>query len=230
MKPLILVVEDEAPLIEMLRYNLEKTGHRTCIATDGVAALEQIDLEQPDLIVLDWMLPRLSGIEVCRRLRADPYHAKLPIIMLTARGEEEDRVRGLEGGADDYIVKPFSPSELIARIRSVLRRSGAGLPDERLQYRDIVMDLATHKVKRGPRAIHLGPTEFRLLHVLMKRPGRVLSRGQLLDLAWGRDKYLDERTVDVHVRRLRKALNDSGQIDVIRTVRGAGYALDSEKT
>ncbi len=229
MRPLILLVEDEPPLVEMLRYNLEKAGHRTQVAVDGVEALEQVDREQPDLVILDWMLPRLSGIEVCRRLRSDPYHEKLPIIMLTARGEEEDRVRGLEGGADDYIVKPFSPSELIARVRSVLRRSGAGLPDERLLYRDITLDLATHKVRRGPRSIHLGPTEFRLLHVLMKRPGRVLSRGQLLDLAWGRDKYLDERTVDVHVRRLRKALNDGGETDVIRTVRGAGYALDVEK-
>ncbi len=230
MKPLILVVEDEPPLVEMLRYNLEKAGHRTSVATDGVAALEQVDVEQPDLVLLDWMLPRLSGMEVCRRLRADPYHEKLPIIMLTARGEEEDRVRGLESGADDYIVKPFSPGELVARVRSVLRRSAAGLPDERLQYRDIVLDLATHKVKRGTDSVHLGPTEFRLLHVLMKRPGRVFSRGQLLDLAWGRDKYLDERTVDVHVRRLRKALNGGGKVDTIRTVRGAGYALDIEKS
>jgi len=170
----------------------------------------------------------LSGIEVCRQLREDPDSKDVPVIMLTARGEEADRVKGLASGADDYVVKPFSPAELLARVRAVLRRSTSSAPDETLSYGDLTMDLAAHRVTRGDRSVHLGPTEFRLLRVLLKRPGRVFSREQLLDLAWGRDIYLEARTVDVHIRRLRKQLNGPGESDLIRTVRGAGYALDAE--
>jgi two-component system phosphate regulon response regulator PhoB len=177
---------------------------------------------------LDWMLPELSGVEVCRRLRAEPDTKEVPVIMLTARGEEADRLKGLASGADDYVVKPFSPAELLARVRAVLRRSTASAPDEILTYRDLTLDIASHKVMRGGRAMQLGPTEFRLLRVLLKRPGRVFSREQLLDLAWGRDIYLEVRTIDVHIRRLRKQLNTPGEADLIRTIRGAGYALDDE--
>ena len=225
MKPHILVVEDEPPLVEVLRYNLENEGYRVSVATDGTEALTQIHAEPPDLVILDWMLPQLSGIEVCRQIRTDPDAKDTPVIMLTARGEEADRVKGLVSGADDYVVKPFSPTELLARVRAVLRRSTSSSPDETLMHGDLVMDLAAHLVTRGGRPVHLGPTEFRLLRVFLKRPGRVFSREQLLDLAWGRDIYLEPRTVDVHIRRLRKALNATDDDDVIRTVRGAGYAL-----
>ena len=225
MKPHILVVEDEPPLVEVLRYNLENEGYRVSVATDGTDALTQIQASPPDLVILDWMLPQLSGIEVCRQIRTDPDSKDTPVIMLTARGEEADRVKGLVSGADDYVVKPFSPTELLARVRAVLRRSVSSSPDETLMHGDLFMDLAAHLVTRAGRPIHLGPTEFRLLRVFLKRPGRVFSREQLLDLAWGRDIYLEPRTVDVHIRRLRKALNETNDEDVIRTVRGAGYAL-----
>ena len=228
MKPYILVVEDEAPLLEVLRYNLEKEGYLVDVAEDGAVALDKVQRNTPDLIILDWMLPELSGVEVCRRLRAEPDTKEVPVIMLTARGEEADRLKGLASGADDYVVKPFSPAELLARVRAVLRRSTASAPDETLTYRDLKLDMASHKVMRGGRTVHLGPTEFRLLRVLLKRPGRVFSREQLLDLAWGRDIYLEVRTIDVHIRRLRKQLNAPGEADLIRTVRGAGYALDDE--
>ena len=224
----ILVVEDEPPLIEVLRYNLESEGFRVSVATDGEDGLLMVAEEAPDLIILDWMLPKLSGIEVCRRLRSPTMNNRIPIIMLTARGEEGDRVRGLESGADDYIVKPFSPAELIARVRAVLRRSEPSLSDDKLAYGGIEMDLASHKVYRNGRSVHLGPTEYRLLQVLMERPTRVFSREQLLDKAWGRDIYVEERTVDVHIRRLRRALNATDEMDLIRTVRRGGYAIDCD--
>ncbi len=227
MKSHILIVEDEPPLIEVVRYNLEKEGYQVSVAEDGKRALNKVRESIPDLIILDWMLPELSGIEVCRQLREDPDSKDIPVIMLTARGEEADRLKGLASGADDYVVKPFSPAELLARVRAVLRRSTSSAPDETLTYRDLTMDLGAHKGLRNGRSLHLGPTEFRLLRVLLKRPGRVFSREQLLDLAWGRDIYLEARTIDVHIRRLRKQLNGPGEADLIRTVRGAGYSLDS---
>ncbi len=227
MKPYILVVEDEAALLTLLRYNLEKGGFEVGEAVDGEEALLMVDERRPDLMVLDWMLPTLSGIEVCRRIRRRPDPQPLPIVMLTARGEESDRVRGLDGGADDYVVKPFSPAELLARIRAILRRMRPALGDEVLHYADLKMDLAGHRVTRGDDSIHLGPTEFRLLRHLMEHPGRVFSREQLLDSVWGPDIFIESRTVDVHVRRLRQALNARRRPDLIRTVRSAGYALDS---
>ncbi len=227
MKPYILVVEDEASLITLLRYNLEKEGFEVGEAVDGEEALFMLKERRPDLVVLDWMLPSLSGIEVCRRIRRAPEFKNLPVIMLTARGEESDRIRGLDSGADDYIVKPFSPSELIARIRAVLRRLRPALSEESIAYGDVRMDLAAHKVTREGQAIHLGPTEFRLLRHFLEHPGRVFSREQLLDAVWGQDVYLESRTVDVHVRRLRQALNAGGRPDLIRTVRSAGYSLDT---
>ncbi len=226
MKPRILITEDEGALVAMLRYNLEKEGYRVDEAADGGEALLKVAEAPPDLILLDWMLPSLSGIEVCRQLRRNPATRNIPIIMLTARGEEGDRVRGLDAGADDYVAKPFSPSELIARIRAVLRRIRPALGEEMLTCGDIVMDLAAHKVTRNGREIHLGPTEFRLLRFFLEHPGRVLSRDQLLDSVWGNDVYVEQRTVDVHIRRLRKALNGEGEADIIRTVRSAGYALE----
>jgi two-component system phosphate regulon response regulator PhoB len=180
----------------------------------------------PDLVILDWMLPKVPGIEVCRRLRAKPDARNIPIIMLTARGEESDRIRGLDTGADDYVTKPFSTTELLARVRAVLRRIRPGLADDRLVFGDIVVDRVSYRVKRGERDVHLGPTEFRLLDYFMQHPGRVFSREQLLDAVWGSDVYVEARTVDVHVGRLRKALNEGDEIDPIRTVRSAGYALD----
>jgi len=222
----VLIVEDEPPLIELLRYNLEKDGFDTSVATDGEEALLMIQENEPDLIVLDWMLPKLSGLELCRRLRGPAIGCKTPVIMLTARGEEGDRVKGLDAGADDYVVKPFSPAELIARVRAVLRRAEPGLSEDKLAYGGIEMDLSAHKVTRGGRPVHLGPTEYRLLQVLMERPTRVFSREQLLDKAWGRDIYVEERTVDVHIRRLRRALNADDAPDLIRTVRRGGYAID----
>jgi two-component system phosphate regulon response regulator PhoB len=225
-KPHLTVVEDEAALVELLRYNFEKEGFRVSTATDGEAALVSIAESKPDLVILDWMLPHVSGLEVCRQLRRKAETRDLPIIMLTARGEEADRVRGLEVGADDYVAKPFSPSELIARVRAVLRRAKPSSAQDLLTFGGLVMDLSAHRVLRDGRSIHLGPTEFRLLRFLLERPGRVYSREQLLDAVWGRDIYVEPRTVDVHIRRLRKAINAPGEIDLIRTVRSAGYALD----
>jgi two-component system, OmpR family, phosphate regulon response regulator PhoB len=224
--PLVLVVEDEAALVTLLRYNLEREGFRVTEARDGEEAMLQIAEQMPDLVVLDWMLPLMSGIEVCRQLRRLPETRRLPIVMLTARGEEGDKLRGLDAGADDYVTKPFSPSELVARLRAVLRRSRPERDGETLQYQDLVMDLASHRVRRNGREVHLGPTEFRLLRHLMENQGRVFSREQLLDMVWGRDVYVEPRTVDVHIRRLRKAINADEETDLIRTVRAAGYALD----
>ncbi len=225
-KPLVLIVEDETDLVTLLRYNLEKEGFRVTTAADGEEALLIASEQPPNLVLLDWMLPLMSGIEVCRQLRRGPRTREVPIIMLTARGEEADRVRGLNSGADDYVAKPFSPTELLARIRAVLRRATPSLSEEMLRYEDLSMDLAAHRVRRSGRDIHLGPTEFRLLRHFMQHPGRVFSREQLLDLVWGHDVYVEPRTVDVHIRRLRKALNEDEQTDLIRTVRSAGYALD----
>ena len=226
MKPLVLIVEDEAPLVTMLRYNLEKEGFQVCEAGDGEEALVQIAERKPDLVLLDWMLPLVSGIEVCRRIRRSAETRSLPVIILMARGEETDRVRGLDSGADDYVVKPFSPSELVARLRAVMRRAQPDTAQNLLQFADVEVDTAAHRVSRSGRPIHLGPTEFRLLRYLIGHPGRVFSREQLLDAVWGRDVYVEARTVDVHIRRLRKALNVDGAVDVVRTVRSAGYALD----
>jgi two-component system phosphate regulon response regulator PhoB len=224
--PFILVVEDEDALATLLHYNLEKDGYEVTVAADGEEALVHIDERQPDLVILDWMLPKVSGIEVCRRLRSKSETRNLPIIMLTARSEESDRVRGLDTGADDYVSKPFSMSELSARIRAVLRRIRPALADDRVRRGDIIIDRVAHRVKRGGRDIHLGPTEFRLLDYLMQHPGRVFSREQLLDAVWGSDVYVEARTVDVHIGRLRKALNRDLDEDPIRTVRSAGYSLD----
>lgn len=226
MRPAILVVEDETALLTLLRYNLEKEGFTVSAAHDGEEALLQLKEAKPDAVLLDWMLPRVSGIEVCRQIRRTPAWRDLPVIMLTARGEEGDRVRGLDSGADDYIVKPFSPNELIARLRAVIRRARPASNAETLRFSDLALDLSAHKISRDGKPIHLGPTEFRLLRYLMERPGRVFSREQLLDAVWGRDAEVELRTVDVHIRRLRKALNGGGRTDVIRTVRAAGYALD----
>ena len=226
MKPYILIVEDELPLITLLRYNLEEAGFEVDEATNGDEALISVRERLPDLVVLDWMLPAVSGIEVCRQFRRRRETRDLPVIMLTARSEEADRVRGLDSGADDYITKPFSPKELIARVRAVLRRTRPSMSAEQLSFADIEMDLTAHKVTRGGRATHLGPTEFRLLRHFMEHPGRVFSREQLLDSVWGHDVYVEPRTVDVHIRRLRKALDVGRSPDVIRTVRSAGYAME----
>ena len=226
MKPYILIVEDELPLITLLRYNLEEAGFEVDEATNGDEALISVRERLPDLVVLDWMLPAVSGIEVCRQFRRRPETRNLPVIMLTARSEEADRVRGLDSGADDYITKPFSPKELIARVRAVLRRTRPSISAEQLSFADIEMDLTAHKVTRGGKATHLGPTEFRLLRHFMEHPGRVFSREQLLDSVWGHDVYVEPRTVDVHIRRLRKALDVGRSPDVIRTVRSAGYAME----
>ena len=226
-KPSVLIVEDETGLVELLRYNLERSGFDVAVANDGEEAMTAIAEHRPDLVLLDWMLPLMSGIEVCRQIRRQNDTANLPIIMLTARGEEGDRIRGLDAGADDYVAKPFSPTELISRIRAVLRRIRPALSDHVLSYADLRMDLTAHRVTRGGKNIHLGPTEFRLLRYLMEHPGRVFSREQLLDAVWGKDVYVEARTVDVHIRRLRKALNGDTEQDVIRTVRAAGYALDT---
>jgi two-component system, OmpR family, phosphate regulon response regulator PhoB len=226
MIPYVLLVEDDDAISMLLRYNLEKDGYEIGLAMDGEEALLMASERLPDLVILDWMLPKVPGIEVCRRLRAKPDARNIPIIMLTARGEETDRIRGLDTGADDYITKPFSTTELLARVRAVLRRIRPGLADDRLVFGDIVVDRVSHRVKRGDRDVHLGPTEFRLLDYFMQHPGRVFSREQLLDAVWGSDVYVEARTVDVHVGRLRKALNEGTEIDPIRTVRSAGYALD----
>jgi two-component system, OmpR family, phosphate regulon response regulator PhoB len=224
----VLVVEDEAALADLLKYNLEKEGYRVSVANDGEEALVVADESQPDLVVLDWMLPKAPGIEVCRRLRARQETRNTPIVMLTARSEETDRVRGLDIGADDYITKPFAMGELLARLRAVMRRIRPGLADDKVTCGDIVMDRVAHRVKRGHREVHLGPTEFRILDHLMQHPGRVFSREQLLDAVWGSDVYVEARTVDVHIGRLRKALMVGEETDPIRTVRSAGYALDVE--
>lgn len=226
MAPRIMVVEDEEALAILLRYNLTAEGYEV----DHVARGDEADLRLkesvPDLLILDWMLPALSGIEICRRLRARPETARLPVIMLTARGEESERIRGLSQGADDYVVKPFSVPELVARVHALLRRVKPEHVAHRLVIGDIELDRVTKRVRRAERELHLGPTEFRLLEFLMKSPGRVFARDHLLDSVWGQDVYVDERTVDVHVGRLRKVLNRRGQADPIRTVRGAGYAFD----
>tara|TARA_R110000787_G_scaffold285173_1_gene400041 strand:+ start:13746 stop:14444 length:699 start_codon:yes stop_codon:yes gene_type:complete len=225
----ILIIEDDPSLVELLKYNLEIEGFDVSVARDGEGGLEAIDTQDPDLVVLDWMLPNMSGIEICRQMRQRTATRSTPVIMLTAKGEETDRIRGLETGADDYIVKPFSPAELTARIKAVLRRAHPEQAGNELRYEDIFMDLETHRVMRDERAVRLGPTEFRLLKTFLEKPGRVFSREQLLDKVWGRDIYVELRTVDVHIRRLRKALNDQGGTDLIRTVRSAGYSLDAEK-
>jgi two-component system phosphate regulon response regulator PhoB len=229
MTPTVLIVEDEAALVTLLRYNLEREGFTVVEAHDGEEALAVARERNPDLVLLDWMLPLMSGIEVCRQLRRQPATRNLPIVMLTARGEESDKLRGLDSGADDYVTKPFSPSELIARIKAVLRRAKPTLADEMLRYEDLSMDLAAHRVRRSGRDVHLGPTEFRLLRYLLEHPARVFSREQLLDVVWGHDVYVEPRTVDVHIRRLRKAINGPDETDLIRTVRSAGYALDVHK-
>ncbi|WP_184716048.1 phosphate regulon transcriptional regulator PhoB [Caulobacter sp.] len=226
MTPYVLVVEDEDALATLLHYNLDKEGYRVGVAGDGEEALIMANERAPDLVILDWMLPKVSGIEVCRRLRGRAETRNVPIIMLTARGEESDRIRGLDTGADDYVVKPFSMVELTARVRAVLRRIRPGLADDRITVGDIIIDRVAHRVKRGGKEIHLGPTEFRLLDYLMQHPGRVFSREQLLDAVWGSDVYVEARTVDVHIGRLRKALNGDADGDPIRTVRSAGYSLD----
>lgn len=227
-KPLVLVVEDEAPLVTLLRYNLEKEGFRVAVAGDGEAALLAVAEQAPDVMVLDWMLPLLSGIEVCRQVRSKPQGGQLPILILTARGEESDKLRGLDTGADDFMTKPFSTPELIARLRALLRRSQPNKGKSVLASQDIVLDSVAHRVSRAGRPIHLGPTEFRLLHFLMGHPGEVFSREELLNKVWGNDIHVEPRTVDVHVRRLRQAINGEGEADAIRTVRAAGYVFDGD--
>ena len=228
MKPYVLVVDDEADLLTLVRYNLERDGFEVGEAVDGEEAMAMIAERRPDLVLLDWMLPQFSGIEVCRRVRRSAHTQNLPIIMLTARGEESDRVRGLDYGADDYIVKPFSPSELVARVRAVLRRLRPAFEAEILQFSDVTMDLAEFRVTRSGDSVRLAPTEFRLLRHFMEHPGRVFTREQLLNAVWGREIYLEPRTVDVHVRRLRRTLNAGDRQDIIRTVRATGYAMDEQ--
>lgn len=227
-EPKIMVVEDEEPLGVLLRYNLESEGYQVEVVPRGDEAEIRLRENVPDLLVLDWMLPALSGIELCRRLRMRPETERLPIIMLTARGEESDRVRGLSTGADDYLVKPFSTPEFMARVKALLRRAKPEVLSSVLKVGDIVLDRESHRVYRKKSEIKLGPTEFRLLEFMMRHPGRVFSRGQLLDNVWGETIYIDERTVDVHVGRLRKAVNTGKLPDVIRTIRGSGYAISEE--
>ena len=222
----ILVVEDEEPIQILLSYNFEAEGYRVRATARGEDVSHLVKEERPDLIVLDWMLPGISGIEVCRLLRTRPETRDIPIIMLTARGEEAERVRGLATGADDYLVKPFSVPELLARVRTILRRANPEAVAEVLNAGDTVLDRRARRVTRSKRDINLSPTEFRLLEHLMQNPGRVYSRSQLLDAVWGRDIYVDERTVDVHVGRLRKSLQRGREVDPIRTVRSMGYAFD----
>ena len=226
MKRLVLIVEDQAALVTMLRYNLEREGFAVDAAADGEEALLRIAERRPDAVLLDWMLPLVSGLEVCRQIRRAPATRRLPVIMLTARGEESDRVRGLDSGADDYVAKPFSPGELVARLRAVMRRAQPNAAEDVLRYADVALDLPAHRVSRAGRPVHLGPTEFRLLRHFLQHPGRVFSREQLLDRVWGQDAEVEMRTVDVHIRRLRKALNAGGGDDLLRTVRAVGYALD----
>ncbi len=226
----VLVVEDEAAISQLLSYNLRAEGFEVAQVDDGDEVLLAIEETDPDIVLLDWMLPNVSGVEICRRLRAREATRNLPVIMLTARGEEEDRLRGFDTGADDYITKPFSMSEVVARIRAVLRRVNPALGGDVARFGDILLDRENMRVQRGGRDVRLGPTEFRLLDVLIQRPGRVYSREQLLDRVWGQDVYVEARTVDVHIGRLRKALNRKGDRDPIRTVRAAGYALDETYT
>lgn len=226
--PTVLVVEDEPALAMLLRYNLEHAGFRVDEAADGEEALARIAEAPPDLVLLDWMLPSLSGIDVCRQIRRSPATHSLPVIMLTARSEDADTVRGLDVGADDYITKPFSNEALLARIRALLRRAGTSRSSEELRFHDIIMDLGTRRVQRNGRVLQLGPTEFRMLAFLMRHPKRVFSREEVLVGVWGRGIHVEPRTVDVHVRRLRKALNAEGELDLVRTVRAAGYALDGD--
>ena len=228
-KARILLVEDDRALVELLQFHFAREEFDVQSTGDGEEALLMAREAPPDVVILDWMIEGVPGIEVCRRLRRLPETATVPIIMVTARGEEADRIRGLETGADDYVAKPFSPRELVARVGAVLRRSRPALAGEQLGYADIEMDLVGHKVKRGGAPVALGPTEFRLLRHFLERPGRVFSRERLLDSVWGRDSDIELRTVDVHIRRLRKAINAGGKPDVIRTVRSAGYALDAEE-
>ncbi len=228
MKPEILIVEDDVALAELLVWNFTAEGYDVRQTGDGEEALILCRERLPDAIVLDWMIDNVPGIEVCRQLRKAPTSKVVPIIMLTARGEEEDRIRGLKTGADDYLTKPFSPRELMARVEALLRRSRPSIGGETLTFADIELDPATHRVRRKGESVHLGPTEYRLLQYFMERPSRIHSRDQLLDAIWGMDKSIDLRTVDVHIRRLRKAINLPGTADVIRTVRSAGYAMDSE--
>jgi len=228
MQPYVLIVEDEPGIVELLSYNLKAAGFDIAVAKDGDEAEMSLAERSPDAVLLDWMLPGVSGIEICRRMRRRAETRGTPIIMLTARGEEADRVRGLDSGADDYVTKPFSPTEVVARLRAVLRRTRPATAADSLEYQGLVMDLNAHRVERDGKRIHLGPTEFRLLRHFMEKPGRVFSREQLLDAVWGQGIYVETRTVDVHIRRLRKAINVDGAPDLIRTVRSAGYALDSD--
>lgn len=223
----VLVVEDEAAIATLLEYNLGREDFDVTVATDGEEGLLKLEEARPDIVILDWMLPKVSGVEMCRRIRSDPDAGNVPIIMLTARSEETDRIRGLETGADDYLTKPFSPAELIARMRAVLRRIRPALVDNEVRHGDIRIDRAGHRVWRDEQEIHLGPTEFRLLDHLIQHPGRVFSREQLLNAVWGSDVFVEVRTVDVHIGRLRKALKTPAKADPIRTVRSAGYALDT---
>jgi two-component system, OmpR family, phosphate regulon response regulator PhoB len=224
----LLLVEDDRALAELLIWHFEREGFDVARTADGEEALLLAAERTPDIVILDWMIEGVSGIEVCRRLRRSAATANVPIIMLTARGEEADRIRGLETGADDYVTKPFSPRELVARVAAVLRRSRPGLSAEQLSFADLEMDTVGHRVRRGDRAIALGPTEFRLLRHFLEHPRRVFSRERLLNAVWSHDTEIDVRTVDVHIRRLRKALNEGGRPDLIRTVRSAGYSLDSD--
>jgi two-component system phosphate regulon response regulator PhoB len=227
-KPTLLLVEDDRALADLLMWHFDREGYDIVRTADGDEALILAEERTPDLVILDWMIEGVSGIEVCRRLRRRSSTAHVPIIMLTARGEESDRIRGLETGADDYVTKPFSPRELIARVGAVLRRMRPALAGEQLSYADIEMDVQAHRVRRSGKPVQLGPTEFRLLRHFMEHPGRVFSRERLLDAVWPHDPDIDARTVDVHIRRLRKAINEGGHSDLIRTVRSAGYSLDSE--
>jgi two-component system phosphate regulon response regulator PhoB len=222
----LLLVEDDKALAELLIWHFERADFAVARTGDGEEALLLAEESPPDLIILDWMIEGMAGLEVCRRLRRKAATANVPIIMLTARGEESDRIRGLEVGADDYVTKPFSPRELMARVAAVLRRVRPGLAGERLAYADLEMDVAAHKVRRAGKAVPLGPTEFRLLKHFLEHPGRVFSRERLLDAVWSHDADIELRTVDVHVRRLRRALNEGGKPDLVRTVRSAGYSLD----
>ncbi|WP_421991858.1 phosphate regulon transcriptional regulator PhoB [Roseococcus sp.] len=227
-KPTILIVEDEAALLALLRYNLERQGFNVEEATDGQEALLRIAEAKPDLVLLDWMLPAMSGIEVCRQIRRRPATRDLPVIMVTARTEDQDAVRALDTGADDYIAKPFAIEALLARIRALLRRASNVSAKGSISYLDLAMDQDAHRVTRNGRALHLGPTEYRLLEFFLSHPRRVFTREQLLDAVWGRDIHVELRTVDVHIRRLRKAINNEGEVDLIRTVRSAGYAMDAD--
>ena len=222
----LLIIEDDQSLTDVLAYNLQNAGYKVAIARDGQDGIHQAKHRVPDLIILDLMLPVVDGLEVCRQLRRAPETSEVPIIMLTARGEEQDKLRGLDMGADDYLTKPFSPQELLARLRAVIRRTQPARLKEVLTFDTIVMDQGSHRVTRGDRLVELAPTEFRLLRHFLQYPGRVFSREQLLDAVWGREKDIETRTVDVHIRRLRKALNEADESNVIRTVREVGYALD----